>query len=181
MTRLVDRFFQLLEAVMVVCIAGMFVMVLGNVILRAGFNTGIDISEELPRFLFIWLTFIGAVVAMRENRHLGVDTVVLALPVRWQRICWTISQILIFVCSVYIFVGTFMQHEINANTISTVMQLPMSWVYGVTLITGALMAALCIHNLVRLARGQVRDDELIQVEEEGMHDVDSSVQAARKS
>ena len=75
MPRLVDRFFQLLETVMVVCLAGMFVMVLGNVILRAGFNTGIDISEELPRFLFIWLTFIGAVVAMRENRHLGVDTV----------------------------------------------------------------------------------------------------------
>ena len=180
MPRLVDRFFQLLEAVMVACLAGMFVMVLGNVILRAGFNTGIDVSEELPRFLFIWLTFIGAVVAMRENRHLGVDTVVLALPVKWRRLCWMISQILIFVCSVYIFVGTFMQHEINATTVSTVMQLPMSWVYGVTYFTGALMAALCLHNLVRFARGKVRDDELIQVEEEGMHEVDSTVEAVRK-
>ncbi|ODT22282.1 MAG: ABC transporter permease [Kaistia sp. SCN 65-12] len=180
MQQLVDRFFNLLEAVMVVCMAVMFVMVFGNVVLRAGFNSGIDVSEELPRFLFIWLTFIGAVVAMRENRHLGVDTVVLALPVRWRRACWMVSQILIFVVAVYIFVGTFMQHEINAATVSTVMQLPMSWVYGVTYFTGALMAAMCVHNLLRLARGQVRDDELVQVEEEGMHEIDSTVEAVRK-
>lgn len=35
-------------------------MVFGNVVLRYGFNSGIDISDELSRYCFIWLTYIGA-------------------------------------------------------------------------------------------------------------------------
>ncbi len=27
----------------------------------------------MSRYFFVWLTFIGAVVVMRENAHLGVD------------------------------------------------------------------------------------------------------------
>ncbi len=58
----------------------MVLMVFGNVVLRYVFNSGITVSEELSRFFFVWLTFIGAVVAMREGTHLGMDTVVARLP-----------------------------------------------------------------------------------------------------
>ena len=37
---------------------------------------GIDVSEEMSRYFFVWLTFIGAVVVMREHLHLGVDMLV---------------------------------------------------------------------------------------------------------
>ncbi len=50
---------------MVLCLAVMLVMVFGNVVLRLFFNTGIDLSEEIPRFAFVWMTFLGAVVGMR--------------------------------------------------------------------------------------------------------------------
>ena len=36
-----------------------------EVVLRYGFGSGIDISEELSRFFFVWLIFLGAIVAMR--------------------------------------------------------------------------------------------------------------------
>ena len=49
-------------------------MVFGNVVLRYAFNSGIAVSEELSRFFFVWLTFIGAIVAMRDGAHLGMDT-----------------------------------------------------------------------------------------------------------
>jgi TRAP-type transport system small permease protein len=51
-------------------------MVFGNVMLRWFADSGILISEEMSRFFFVWLTFIGAVVVMRENAHLGVDALV---------------------------------------------------------------------------------------------------------
>ena len=55
----------------------MVVMVFGNVVLRYGFNSGITVSEELSRWLFVWMTFLGAIVALRNarppgHRHAGV-------------------------------------------------------------------------------------------------------------
>ena len=57
----------------VACLAVMVVLVFGNVVLRYAFNSGISVSDELSRWLFVWITFMGAVVAMREGTHLGTD------------------------------------------------------------------------------------------------------------
>ena len=43
-------------------------------------TAGITVSEEVSRWLFIWMTFLGAVLALHEHGHLGVDMVVQALP-----------------------------------------------------------------------------------------------------
>ncbi len=180
MTRLIDGVFRLLEGIMVVCITLMLAMVFGNAALRVGFNTGIDISEELPRFLFIWLTFIGAVVAMRDKAHLGVDSLVRALPLPWRKLCWAVSQVLMLVCALFIVAGTWLQHEINAGSVSTVMRLPMIWVYGVTYFTGLGVALFCVINLARFARGRVGEEELVQVEEEGMLEARATLEAAGK-
>ena len=68
----------------------MVVLVFGNVVLRYVFNSGITISEELSRWLMVWLTFLGAIVALREHSHLGVDTLVRALPPAGKRICFVV-------------------------------------------------------------------------------------------
>ena len=46
------------EMLMAGMLALMMVLVFGNVVLRYGFNSGIVVSEEMARFLFVWLTFI---------------------------------------------------------------------------------------------------------------------------
>ena len=74
-TRALDMLGGLFLAVMVV-------LVFGNVVLRYAFNSGLTMSEEVSRWLFVWLTFMGAVVALREHSHLGVDALVLRLPQR---------------------------------------------------------------------------------------------------
>ena len=76
MKKITDLFFRLAELTLVIMLSAMVVMVFGNVVLRYGFNESIISSEELSRFLFIWVTFLGAIVAMRENAHLGLDSVV---------------------------------------------------------------------------------------------------------
>ena len=64
-------FYKGLELLIVLCLLAMVVMVFGNVVLRYAFNTGITISDEMSRYCFIWQTYIGAMVAMREKGHLG--------------------------------------------------------------------------------------------------------------
>ena len=174
---LVDGLMRLIEIVMVLCMLVMLVMVFGNVVLRLLFNTGIDLSEEVPRFAFVWLTFLGAIVGMRRRAHLGVDLVVQVLPAAGRRVCWAISQAIMLVCCGYIVYGTWMQHDIIAGNASPVAQLSMLWVYGVSYLTGGAIGLICLSNLVRLALGQVADDELIDVQEEGM---DEALEAERE-
>ncbi|NDZ15935.1 TRAP transporter small permease [Variovorax sp. WS11] len=157
-----------LEIVMVLCMVVMLVMVFGNVVLRLFFNTGIDLSEEMPRYAFVWMTFLGAIVGMRRRAHLGVDMLVQALPVLGRRVCWGISQAVMLVCCGYIVYGTWLQHDIIAGTASPVAQISTLWVFGVSYLTGGAIGLICLSNLVRLLAGKVEDSELIDVHEEGM-------------
>jgi TRAP-type transport system small permease protein len=165
---LVEALTRALEVVMVACLAVMLVMVFGNVVLRLFFNTGIDLSEEIPRFAFVWMTFLGAIVGMRKRAHLGVDMLVKALPLLGRKVCWGISQAVMLVCCLYIVYGTWLQHDIIEGNASPVAQLSMLWVFGVSYLTGTAIGLICASNLLRLFTGQVREDELIDVHEEGM-------------
>ena len=166
-----DTFTRALEVMMVLCLLVMLVMVFGNVVLRLVFNTGIDLSEEMPRYAFVWMTFLGAIVGMRRRAHLGVDMLVRALPVLGRRVCWGISQAIMLVCCLYIVYGTYLQHDIITGNASPVAQISMLWVFGVSYITGTAIAIICVSNLIRLFAGTVPDNELIDVHEEGMTDV----------
>ena len=78
MARLLDLYCSVLRVTIAVCLAAMVVLVFANVVLRYAFNTGITVSEELGRWLFVWLTFLGAIIAMKEHGHLGMDSLVAA-------------------------------------------------------------------------------------------------------
>ena len=165
MKTLNDLFFRLVEFMLVVMLSAMVVMVFGNVVLRYGFNDSIISSEELSRFLFIWITFLGAIVTLRENGHLGVDTVVRMLSLRGKRTAAIVSNLMMIGCCTLMFYGTLKQHTINASTRSAVTEIPMSWVYGVGYVTSVAMTLILLGKLVRLVRGDIDEDELIQVKE----------------
>lgn len=53
--------------------AVMFVLVFTNVVTRYGFGFSISWAEEVSRFLMIWVTFLGAGLALREGRHVAIE------------------------------------------------------------------------------------------------------------
>ena len=163
MKKISDLFFKLAEFALVVMLSAMVLMVFGNVVLRYGFNDGIISSEELSRFLFIWITFLGAIVTMRDNAHLGLDSVVRTLSLTGKKAAFAISNILMLICCALMFYGTYKQHGINATTRSAVTELPMSWIYGVGYITSVAMGLMIMGKLLRLAKGDFNEADLIQV------------------
>lgn len=163
MKRVIDAFFRLLEFLVVACMAAMVVMVFGNVVLRYGFNSGITVSDEMSRYCFVWLTYIGAIVAMREGAHLGVDTVIRRLPRGGRKLCFVINQLLMLFCNVLFFMGTFQMHELQRTNISPVAGISMIWVYGIGYVTALAMAIMNGHRLWLLFTGQLSDEQLVQV------------------
>ena len=105
-TRALDMLGGLFLAVMVV-------LVFGNVVLRYAFNSGLTMSEEVSRWLFVWLTFMGAVVALREHGHLGTDVLVSRLPRLGKKICLVLAQVAMLYVSWLLLQGSWVQAEIN--------------------------------------------------------------------
>ena len=83
---------RLLEMLLVVLLVAMVLMVFGNVVLRYGFNSGITFSEELSRWAFVWMTFLGAIVALKDNGHLGTDMLVGRVGPTGKKVCLAIAD-----------------------------------------------------------------------------------------
>ena len=154
MKSLVHWYFKALEAVMVLCLAAMCVMVFGNVVLRHVFDSGINTSEELSRFLFIWLTFLGAIVAMREGGHLGMDMVVRRLTGRTRRAALLLAQLLVLACCGVLLWGLILQHDINVANIGLVTGISLAIVYSVAWVCAVSIALLVLVNIAQLLRGR---------------------------
>jgi TRAP-type C4-dicarboxylate transport system permease small subunit len=178
--RLIDAFFKLLELLVVLCLVAMVIMVFGNVVLRYAFNSGITVSEEMSRYCFIWLTYIGAMVAMREGGHLGVDTLVKHLPVGGKKLCLFLSESLMLFCNSLFLIGTWRMHDLQVTNVSPVVGISMIWVFGIGYVVAAVMGAINLTVLWRLVTGQLRDDELVQViETEGLKAAEDKIRGAR--
>ena len=165
MKQVVDGFFKLLEALVVLCLLAMVVMVFGNVVLRYGFNSGITISDEMSRYCFIWLTYIGAMVAMREKGHLGVDTLVLRLPLGGKKLCFFISEALMLLCNLLFLLGTWKMHELQVSNVSPVVGISMIWVYGIGYVVGGVMSLMNLNQIFMLLTGRLSEADLVMVVE----------------
>jgi len=167
MTRLIDRVFKLFEVFIVLCLAAMVAMVFGNAILRklsdygvVLFGGGINVSEELSRIMFVWLTFVGAIVVARENAHMGVDTLVARFGERGRKISMTVSDALVVVCCAVFFWGTWRQAGLHVSNFAPITGMSMIWVYGVGFLAAIGMGALALARIVRTLTGRLDPAEM---------------------
>ena len=155
MKKYVDCCMHGLSFILVILLAVMVVLVFGNVVLRYGFNSGILISEELSRWLFIWITFLGSIIAMRENGHLGSNFVVRAFPPTARRISLFIGRLaMLYICWL-LFQGSVEQTEINWSVAAPVTGLSTAWVYSSGIVFSIAAALVLLGDLYTLATGSM--------------------------
>ena len=165
MDKLINQFCKLLDGVIAAMLALMVVLVFGNVVRRYGFNSGINLSEELSRWLFVWMTFLGAVVAVNERGHLGTDMLVGRLGPTGKRICLGLGYVLmLFVCWLLL-KGSWEQMKVNLDSTSAVMQVSMAWFYGAGAAFAVLAGVMLLRDLLKLLTGRVKDSELMMIQE----------------
>ncbi len=165
MARILDLYCALLKVVIALCLAVMVVLVFGNVVLRYGFNSGITISEELSRWLLVWLTFLGAIVAVREHAHLGVDTLVRMLGPTGKRICFIINYCLMLFADWLLLAGSWRQTIINIDDRAPATGLSMAIFYFVGVIFGVSAGIILLYDLYRVVSGQASEADMVAVKE----------------
>jgi TRAP-type C4-dicarboxylate transport system permease small subunit len=165
MGKIVDGYFHLLKLVTVLCLALMVILVFGNVVLRYGFNTGITVSEELSRWLFVYVTFLGAIVAMREHAHLGVDSLVKRLPPIGKKICLVISQLLMLFATWLFLQGSWLQTNINLDNAAPASGMSVGIVYAAGIIFSISVGFILLADLYRVVSGKASDKDLVMIRE----------------
>ena len=163
--KLIDQTCRLFSFLMVVALGLMVLMVFGNVVLRYGFNSGITVSEEISRWLFIWMTFLGAVVALKEHGHLGVDMVVQKLPPIGKKICLAVGHAVMLYIVWLLLQGSIAQARINWDVTAPVTGASMAIVYAAGIVFSVLAGLILALDLLRLLTGRIADHELVMVQE----------------
>ncbi len=170
-----------MNAVIVGALALMVVMVFSNVVLRYVFNSGITVSEELSRFCFLWLIFVGSVLAMKERAHLGVDTLISRLP-RAGKIAFVLvsNALMLWVCYLF-FVGSWRQTVVGWGTLKPATGIPMAFHYATGLVMSVGIAVILIGNTWRILSGRASDGDLVQAAESEEIDVDENGEVRQHS
>jgi TRAP-type transport system small permease protein len=169
MRNLVELYFKTLRVLIAVLLAGMVILVFGNVVLRYAANSGIPVSEELSRWFFVWLVFLGSIIALRDHAHLGIDSLVKKLPALGRKGCFALSHSLMIFVSAMFLVGSWDQFLINLHTRATVSGLSMGVYYGVGLVFGASAIAILGWELAMGLAGRADINRLMAVSESEDH------------
>jgi len=165
MKKVLDGCCRLVEWLLVALMALMVLLVFGNVLMRYAFNSGITVSEELSRWFFVWLTFLGAAVAVRERAHLGSDMLTSRLGPTGKRICLGLGQALMLWATWLLLSGSWQQAQINWDVEAPVTGASVAIFYSAGIVFAISTGLMLLGEFWRTVSGQLSEAELVMVQE----------------
>lgn len=161
MNKLLDKLFLAIDYFTGILTGLMVFFVFLNVMLRTFFSSGLTWSEELARYLFVYVTYIGAISAMRANGHLGVDLLMSRVKPAMQMTLYIISQILIAVMMIILAYGSLEMVAQNTRSLTAALQIPYSVLYFSGVLTGVSIAILAVANIFHALKNPDKISEIV--------------------
>ena len=144
-----DKVDKILMAILSILAALMVIIILYQVVLRYCFASANVWAEELARFMFVWVTTLGASVAIRRNVHLRVDLVVDFLKPKSRFVLQIVTYTLILIFLIYLCrLGIDLMGRTMVNK-SAGLRIPMAIPYSAIPVGGALMILSCIEFIAK--------------------------------
>ena len=143
---IIDKLFKGLEIVIAIFLGVMIFFTFLNVVLRQ-FGLGFAWSEEVTRICFIYLVYLGSIIAARENRHLMIDTLLTKLPPLGQKILYFILQGIIIWMMGVLASGAIQNAWKNRNDFWVATHFPVFMVHFAGFLLGASIIVISLVNL----------------------------------
>lgn len=116
-------------------------------------------SEELARYIFVWMTFLGMAVGVKQGSHVALDILVKKLKGVSQRVLMIVNNLLLLVFGVCLSASGFELVKLGMLQKSPTLQLPMQYVYAVIPVSGILITYFIIGELIRNIRGKAPEEK----------------------
>ena len=143
MIRLMDRVFTVAAALIVAATA---LITCIAVFFRSVLHSSLPWPEEISGYLLVWTSFLGAYLAVREDRHIAFDLFVDALPPFRRKILQTVTDLLViafFILLVYESIR--MLRVVGNSPLSTIEMIPVGvFIASMPICSAGMVLALCL-------------------------------------
>ncbi len=142
--RVIDRAVEIVAGLLFVL---MCLLVLAQIVARK-LDDPLVWSEELARYIFIWVSFLGLAIAVRRNSHISIRLLVDALPPRLQALFGILIELSSIILAL-IFLRYGWELVLNNWDVSTVtLFFDFAVVYAIVPAAGFLMILTAAVNLL---------------------------------
>jgi TRAP-type C4-dicarboxylate transport system permease small subunit len=148
--RAYKRLLKMFEWLLFVCLAILVAIVFANVASRYVLHYSLAWAEEFSRFLFVWITFIGSVIANEKFGHLRLDLFVTELPKPASTVLEIVVSIVATLVMLIMLVGGYSMVVDNLDYRSAALEVPYGIVNGIVPVCCAIMCAQTLARCVSL-------------------------------
>lgn len=155
------------EEVLLVLFSVIMVAVIFLQVVMRQFNSSLSWSEELARYSFIWLVYIGISYGVKKDRHIKVDVLLLALKNKGKIILTIIANLLFIAFAIFVirYGYDIAMQLLSFGQKSPANQIPMGLIYLATPIGMGLTLIRLIQNLVKHIKAlkhEMQEDKKIE-------------------
>lgn len=151
--------FQVTKAIIAGIMGVLVVLIFTQVVLRYLFASSLLWIEELGRFMFVWLMFLGISVGVYQGKHIAITFMIEILPKWGAKLFTLLSTLLVavfFTCLAY---KGWEFALFNIAGESSVLFIPLGYVYFIMPISSALCVLYTINSILRIIAGKTRVEE----------------------
>jgi len=146
---------------LMVAIAG---VIGAGVFFRYVLGDALSWSEEIAKFLMVWLTFTGAPIALREGGHVAIGLLPNALPARLRQAAQLATFLIILgLMAVFVHQGAVFAWNARMQIAATLtFGFSLFWIFVAIPVGGALMFCIALEFALRALRGITGDPEVVE-------------------
>jgi len=148
-----DKYLSRVANIVLSILVGLMVLaVLLQVFYRYVLLSPLSWSEELARFTFVWITFLGGAMALGKHLHFGIDYMVNKFPPKFKELLEVMTMGLILVFVVVLFFKGVAVAGAARDFKSAGLGMRMDLVYGVIPLSSLIMAYYTISDIMTAVR-----------------------------
>lgn len=148
-TELAAAFYKILLG----SVLGIMVMIVFvNVVLRKFFHSGLSITEEALRYLFVWMSYLGIVAAYKTNSHIRVTMLTDLLSEKTRTAIALVMNVVMIYALYFCASGGFVYIEANWGTYGELVKIPYYLVIGALIFACVAMAVMMLAEIAGQAR-----------------------------
>ncbi len=148
---------KVLEWTLIILMAANVLNVLWQVFTRFVLKNPSSFTEELARYLLIWVGLLGASYVAGRKMHLAIDVLINRLTGRARRLAEYLIEVSIFIFALFVMVFGGLRLVIithTLNQISAVLRIKLAYVYLVLPLSGLLLIFYSIIFMAEIYRKQ---------------------------
>lgn len=151
MRKLLNKLDHFLAVFLMILMAAIVLDVTWQVLSRFIVGNPSSFTEEIARFLLVWIGLLGAAYAFRTHAHLGLDLFTSKLSFEKRLRADIVAQLVSFgfSASVLVYGGIkLVQLQLELGQTSAALQVKMGYVYSVIPLAGVLICIYAIDNIL---------------------------------